>query len=62
MGKVEIKCEKVSGFGEFFWIMEEFDGVLGERIDWRLGLRWSMFGYEYREIVGCVMWVYVCGG
>ena len=48
MAKVQIKSEKLTPFGGIFSIMEQF---LAQTIDSTLGLRCTMFGYQYSEIL-----------
>ena len=63
MAKVAIKSEKLSPFGGFFSIMEQFDSMLSPIIDQALGQRClSIIGYQYNEIVRSLMSVYFCGG
>ena len=62
MAKVQIKSEKPTPFGGFFSIMEQFDALLAQTIDSTLGLRCTMFGYQYSEILRSLMCVYLCGG
>ena len=50
MAKVQIKSEKLTPFGGIFSIMEQFDALLAQTIDSTLGLRCTMFGYQYSEI------------
>ena len=47
MAKVQIKSEKLTPFGGIFSIMEQFDALLAQTIDSTLGLRCTMFGYQY---------------
>ena len=51
MAKVQIKSEKLTPFGGIFSIMEQFDALLAQTIDSTLGLRCTMFGYQYSEIL-----------
>lgn len=62
MAKIQIKSEKLSPFGGIFSIMEQFDALLAQTIDSTLGLRCTMFGYQYSEILRSLMCVYLCGG
>ena len=55
MAKVQIKSEKLTPFGGFFSIMEQFDALLAQTIDSSLGLRCTMFGYQYSEILRSLM-------
>ncbi|KDS74601.1 putative transposase [Parabacteroides distasonis str. 3999B T(B) 4] len=61
MAKVQIKSEKLTPFGGIFSIMEQFDALLAQTIDSSLGLRCTMFGYQYSEILRSLMCVYLCG-
>ena len=45
MAKLQIKSEKLTPFGGFFSIMEQFDALLAQTIDSTLGLICTMFGY-----------------
>ncbi len=49
MAKIQIKSEKLTPFGGIFSIMEQFDALLAQTIDSTLGLRCTMFGYQYRD-------------
>ena len=49
-GKVQIKSEKLTPFGEIFSIMEKFDSMLSSLIDSTPDLRCKLFGYQYSEI------------
>ena len=60
--KIQIKSKKHTPFGDFFSIMEQFDAFLAQTIDSTLGLRCTMFGYQYSEILRSLMCVYLCGG
>ncbi len=62
MAKVQIKSEKLTPFGGIFSIMEQFDALLAETIDSTLGLRCTLYGYQYSEILRFLMCVYLCGG
>ena len=61
MAKIQIKSEKLTPFGGFFSIMEQFDALLAQTIDSTLGLRCTLFGYQYSEILRSLMCVYLCG-
>ena len=43
MVKVQIKSEKLTPFGGFFSIMEQYDALLAQTKDSSLGLRCTMF-------------------
>ena len=62
MAKIQIKSKKHTPFGDFFSIMEQFDAFLAQTIDSTLGLRCTLFGYQYSEILHSLMCVYLCGG
>ncbi len=62
MEKVQIKYEKLTHFGGIFSIMEQFDVLLAQTIDSTLGLRCTIFGYHFSEILRSLMGVYLCGG
>ena len=62
MTKIQIKSEKLTPFGGFFSIMEQFDSILSSVIDSTLGLRCKSFGYRYSEIIRSLMSIYFCGG
>ena len=51
MAKVQIKSEKLTPFGGIFSIMELFDALLAQIMDSTLGLRCTLFDYQYREIL-----------
>ena len=51
MAKIQIKSEKLTPFGGIFSIMEQFDALLVQTIDSTLGLRCTLFGYQYSEIL-----------
>ena len=57
-----IKSEKLTPFGGIFSIMELFDSSLSSVIDSTLGLRSTLYGYQYSEIIRSLMSVYFCGG
>ena len=44
MAKVQIKSEKLSRSGEIFSIMEQFDALLAQTIDFTLGLGCTLYG------------------
>ena len=61
MAKIQIRSEKLTPFGGFFSSMEQFDALLAQTIDSTLGLRCTLFGYQYSEILRSLMCVYLCG-
>ena len=62
MAKVQIKSEKLTPFGGIFSIMEQFDALLVQTIDSTLGLRCTLYGYQYSEILRSLMCVYLRDG
>ena len=62
MAKISIKSDKLTPFGGIFLIMEQFDALLSPIIDYTLGLRSKLSGYQYSEIIRSLMCVYFCGG
>ena len=51
MAKVQIKSDELTPLGGIFSIMEQFDALLAQTIDSTLGLRCTLFGYQYSEIL-----------
>ena len=62
MAKIQIKSEKLTPFGGIFAIMEQFNALLSKTIDFTLGLRSKVCGYQYSKILRFLMCVYFCGG
>ena len=60
--KYKINSEKLTFLGGFFSITEQFNALLTQTIDYTLGLRCTLFGYQYSEILRSLMCVYLCGG
>ena len=61
--ELTLKFEKLTPFGGFFSIMEQFDSMLSPIIDQTLGQRCSsIIGYQFSEIVRSLMSDYFCGG
>ena len=50
-GKSTNKIRETHSFWGIFSIMEQFDALLAQTIDSSLGLRCTMFGYQYSEIL-----------
>ena len=50
MAKIQIKSEKLTPF-RVFLIMEQFDTLLAQTINTTLGLRCTLYGYQYSEIL-----------
>ena len=61
MVKIQIKSEEHTPLRDFL-IMEQFDALLAQTIDSTLGLRCTLYGYQYSEILRFLMCVYLCGG
>ena len=55
MAKVAIKSEKLSPFGGFFSIMAQFDSKLSSEIDSPLGMSFTLYGYQYSEIIRWIL-------
>ena len=62
MAKVQQKSEKISAFGGIFFVLDKFDSILSSVIDSHLGLRSTLIGYQYSEIIRAVFSVFCCGG
>jgi len=62
MAKVQIKSEKITAFGEIFFVLDKFDSILSSVIDSHLGLRSTLTGYQYSEIIRAIFSVFCCGG
>ena len=48
MANISIKSQKITPFGGIFHVMEKFD------IDSHLGLRSTLIGYQYSEIIRAI--------
>ena len=53
MAKVQQKSEKITAFGGIFFL-DKFDSILSSVIDSHLGLRSTLIGYQYIEIVRAI--------
>lgn len=63
MAKVAIKSDKMTPYGGIFYAMEVFNSLgLGEVIDKCLGVRSTLIGYQYSEIIGSIFNTFLCGG
>ena len=62
MAKVQQKSEKITAFGGIFFVLDKFDSILSSVIDSHLGLRSTLTGYQYSEIIRAVFSVFCCGG
>ena len=62
MAKVQQKSEKISAFGGIFFVLDKFDSILSSVIDSHLGLRCTLIGYQYSEIIRAIFSVFCCGG
>ena len=62
MAKVQQKSEKISAFGGIFFVLDKFDSILSSVIDSHLGLRSTLTGYQYSEIIRAIFSVFCCGG
>ena len=62
MAKVQQKSEKITAFGGIFFVLDKFDSILSSVIDSHLGLRSTLTGYQYSEIIRGIFSVFCCGG
>jgi hypothetical protein len=62
MAKVSKKSEKITAFGGIFFVLDKFDSILSPVIDSHLGLRSTLIGYQYSEIIRAIFSVFCCGG
>ena len=62
MAKVQQKSEKITVFGGIFFVLDKFDSILSSVIDSHLGLRSTLIGYQYSEIIRAIFSVFCCGG
>ena len=62
MAKVSKKSEKITAFGGIFFVLDKFDSILSSVIDTHLGLRSTLIGYQYSEIIRAIFSVFCCGG
>ena len=62
MAKVQQKSKKISAFGGIFFVLDKFDRILSSVIDSHLGLRSTLIGYQYSEIIRAIFSVFCCGG
>jgi len=62
MAKVQQKSEKITAFGGIFFVLDKFVSILSSVIDSHLGLRSTLTGYQYSEIIRAIFSVFCCGG
>ena len=62
MAKIQQKSEKITAFGGIFFVLDKFDSILSSVIDSHMGLRSTLIGYQYSEIIRAVFSVFCCGG
>ena len=55
IAKVQIKSEKITAFGGIFFVLDKFDSILSSVIDSHLGIRSTLIGYQYSEIIRAVL-------
>ena len=60
--KVQQKSEKITAFGGILFVLDKFDSILSSVIDSHLGLRSTLIGYQYCEIIRAIFSVFCCGG
>ena len=61
MAKVQQRSEKITAFGGIFFVLDKFDSILSSVIDSHLGLRSTLIGYQYSEIIRAIFSVFCCG-
>ena len=59
MAKVQQKSEKITAFGGIFFVLDKFDSILSSVIDSHSGLRSTLIGYQYSEIIRAIFSGYV---
>ena len=62
MAKIQQRSEKITAFGGIFFVLDKFDSILSSVIDSHLGLRSTLIGYQYSEIIRAIFSVFCCGG
>jgi len=62
MAKVQQKSEKITAIGGIFFVLDKFDSILSSVIDSHIGLRSTLIGYQYSEIIRAIFSVFCCGG
>ena len=62
MAKIQQKSEKITAFGGIFFVLDKLDRILSSVIDSHLGVRSTLKGYQYSEILRAVFSVFFCGG
>ena len=62
MAKISKKSDKITAFGGIFFVLDLFDRILASVIDTHLGLRSTLTGYQYSEIIRALFSVFYCGG
>lgn len=61
--KIALKSDSITSLGGIFYAIEQFSRLnLGSVIDKSLGLRSTLLGYQYSEIISSLFWIYYCGG
>ena len=61
MAKIQIKSEKLTPLGVFFYYRVIY-ALLAQTIDFILGLRCTSYSYQYNEILHSLMCIYLFGG
>lgn len=61
VAKLEIKSDRIMPFGGIFSVLREFSPI-EKIVDRELGIRSSLIGYQYGEIIRAMMCNYICGG
>lgn len=60
--KVQIKSEKFTPFGGIYFVIKMFKRLVMSHVDSYLGLRCTLFGYQYGEALLAMMCNFVSGG
>ena len=60
--KVQIKSEKFTPFGGLFYVIGQFKHLVMPHVDFYLGLRSRLIGYQYSEALLAMMCNFTCGG
>ena len=60
--KVQIKSEKFTPFGGIYFVINMFQRLVMRHVDSYLGLRCTLFGYQYGEALLAMMCNFVSGG
>ncbi len=62
MAKVQTKFQKITSFGGFFFVEDQFQRLVMPHVDEFLGRRSQLAGYQYSEILLTMVGNFFCGG